>query len=75
METLNLTPAQIDRLRDAFAWHVVDGMDVKTLAQCAAEQIAKDLDTYTPDEIAAEIADLYGSETLADLISQAKGES
>jgi len=75
METLNLTLAQTDRLRDAFAWHVVDGMDVKTLAQCAAEQIAKDLDSLTPDEIAAEITDLYGSETLADLISQAKGES
>ena len=74
METLNLTPAQTDRLRDAYAWHVVDGMDYKTLAQCAAERIANDLYGLTAAEVAAEIADNYDAETLAALISEARGE-
>ena len=73
--TLNLTPAQVDRLRDAYAWHVVDGMDTKTLCQCAAERIANDLDGLTAEEVAAEIADNYDPETLADLITEAKTES
>jgi len=74
MEPLDLTPAQTDRLRDAYAWHVVDGMDTKTLAQCAAELIASDLDGLTAEQVAAEIADNYDPETLADLISEARGE-
>ena len=74
MEPLDLTPEQTDRLRDAYAWHVVDGMDLKTLTQCAAERIANDLDGLTAAEVAAEIADLYDPETLAGLISEARGE-
>ena len=74
METLNLTPAQTDRLRDAYAWHVVDGMDSKDLARFAAETIAENLATDGPDAIAAEILRLYDGETLAALISEARGE-
>ena len=74
MESLDLTPAQVDRLRDAYAWHVVDGMDYKTLAQCAAERIANDLDGLTAAQVAAEIADNCDPETVAALISEARGE-
>ena len=74
MEPLDLTPAQVDRLRDAYAWHVVDGLDSKHLAQFAAETIAATLATDGPDAIAAEILRLYDGETLAALISEARGE-
>ena len=74
MEPLDLTPEQTDRLRDAYAWHVVDGLDRKALAQFAAETVAATLATDGPDAIAAEILRLYDGETLADLISEARGE-
>ena len=74
MKPLDLTPEQTDRLRNAYAWHVVDGMDLKTLCTFAAEHISNDLDGHTAAELAAEILRLYDGETLADLISEARGE-
>ena len=74
MAQLDLTPEQSDRLRDAYAWHVVDSMDSKDLARFAAETIAENLATDGPDAIAAEILRLYDGETLAALISEARGE-
>ena len=74
MAPLDLTPEQTDRLRDNYAWHIVDGMDLKDLARFAAETIAENLATYDPDAIAAEILRVYDGETLAALISEARGE-
>ena len=74
MAQLDLTPKQTDRLRDAYAWHIVDGMDSKDLARFAAEIISENLATDGPEAIAAEILRLYDSETLAGLISEARGE-
>jgi len=74
MAPLDLTPEQSDRLRDAYAWHIVDGMGSRALARFAAETIADNLATDGPDAIAAEILRLYDGDTLAALISEARAE-
>lgn len=66
-----LSTDQCDRLREAFAWHVVDGMDGRTLERFALEALESQLlrDCATPEALCDEIASLYDQETLEELLS------
>ncbi len=59
---------QLDKLRDNYAYMIVDGMDMDSLITFAVETIAHNLETWTEDEIKEEILDHYGEETLNDLM-------
>ena len=64
----NMNDDQLDKLRDNYAYLIVDGMDMDSLVTFAVETIAHNLETWTEDEIKGEILDHYGDETLNDLM-------
>ena len=65
-----MTEEQLDKLKDNYAYHIVDGMDIKSLITFAVETVAHNLETWTEDEIKGEILDHYGEETLSDLLAE-----
>ena len=58
-----MTPEQRDKLIDDYAWSIVDDMDIKDLCRMAAEQIAANMDSYSDEEVIAEVKE-YGYEHL-----------
>ena len=65
-----MTEEQLDKLKDDYAYHIVDGMDMSDLITFAVESIAHNLETWTEDEIKGEILDLYDQETLDHLLAE-----
>ena len=59
---------QLDKLKDNYAYLIVDGMDMDSLITFAVETVAHNLETWTEEEIKEEILDHYGDETLNDLM-------
>ena len=66
----NMNNDQLDKLKDDYAYHIVDGMDMDTLITFAVETIAQNMETWTEEELKEEIVDLYGEETLNDLLPE-----
>jgi len=66
----NMNNDQLDALKDNYAYHIVDGMDMNTLIIFAVETIAQNMETWTEEELKEEIVDHYGEETLNDLLSE-----
>ena len=64
----NMNDEQLDKLKDDYAYLIVDGMDMKTLITFAVETIAQNMETWTEEEVKEEIVDLYDEETLNDLM-------
>ena len=65
-----MTKEQLDKLKDNYAYHIVDGMDMKTLITFAVESIAHNMETWNEQEVKSEILDLYDQETLDDLLAE-----
>ena len=65
-----MTEEQLDKLKDNYAYHIVDGMDMKTLITFAVESIAQNMETWNEEEVKSEILDLYDQETLDDLLAE-----
>jgi len=65
-----MTEKQLDTLKDNYALHIVDGMDLSDLITFAVESIAHNMETWTEDEIKGEILDHYGEETLNVLLAK-----
>mgnify|MGYP001296555872 CR=1 FL=1 len=65
----NMNDEQLDKLKDNYAYLIVDGMDMDSLITFAVETVAHNLETWTEEEIKEEILDHYGEETLNDLLS------
>lgn len=53
--------------KENYANHIIDCMDIDTLAQFARDVIMNNLKNYDGDELRAEIIDRYGKETCDDL--------
>ena len=45
-----MTPEQLDKLIDAYAWRCVDDMDIKELRQALAERIIHDFEDVISDD-------------------------
>ena len=65
-----MTEEQLDKLKDNYAYHIVDGMDINTLITFAVESIAHNMETWNEQEVKSEILDLYDQETLDDLLAE-----
>ncbi len=65
----HMNDEQLDKLKDDYAYHIVDGMDMDSLITFAVETIAQNMETWTEEEVKGEIIDLYDEETLNDLLS------
>ena len=65
---MTLTTEQLNELKCNYAEMIVDDMDIKTLCQLAVETIEQNMKNYEEEDVMAEIIDLYGEETLEDLM-------
>ena len=50
---------QLDALKDNYAYHIVDGMDMNSLITFAVETIAHNMETWTEEELKEEIQEYY----------------
>lgn len=66
---MTFTTEQLDQLKVNYAEMIVDGMDMKTLCQFAVESIEQNMKDWDEEDVKAEILDLYGEETLEDLLA------
>ena len=57
-------------LKENYADMIIDGMDIDTLAQFAYDSIMGNIETWDEEEVKGEITDLYGEETLNDLLPE-----
>ena len=66
------SPNEFDlfHLKENYVNHIIDGMDVDTLAQLAHDFLMDDYEKLTWDEVTEEIVNLYDEDTLVDLIPE-----
>ena len=68
LHTKMMTSEQLDNLKNNYAYHIVDGMDMNDLITFAVESIAHNMEMWDEEDVKSEIIDLYDEETLADLM-------
>ena len=61
---------KLQQLKDNYANMIVDSLDMDTLCQLAVDLLLANFDDISEEQLKAEIADLYGEETLNDLMLQ-----
>lgn len=61
---------QLDNLKEDYANLIVDGMDMNTLITFAVDTIIHNMETWDEEDVKGEITDLYGEETLNDLLPE-----
>ena len=66
-----MTPEQLENLKSDYAWQIVDGMDLKTLCQWAAEQIEANMKDYDEADLQEEICDMMGEDVWEDMKNDA----
>jgi hypothetical protein len=63
------TMNELETLKENYTHMIIDGMDMDTLITFAFDSIMENIETWTEEEVKEEIIDLYGEETLQDLVS------
>ena len=63
------TMNELKTLKENYTHMIIDGMDMDTLITFAFDSIMENIETWTEEEVKEEIIDLYGEETLQDLVS------
>lgn len=72
-DPMTLTPSQLENLKSDYAWQIVDGMDLKTLCQWAAEQIEANMVEYDENDLKEEISDMMGEDVWKEMRDSAIG--
>ena len=65
---MKLNTAQFAQLIENYVSHIVDGMDTETMEVMVTDLLMREYDTYTEEQIIAEIDELYGEDMLAELM-------
>tara|TARA_B100000035_G_scaffold125652_1_gene106950 strand:- start:7 stop:270 length:264 start_codon:yes stop_codon:yes gene_type:complete len=65
---------QLDQLKANYATLIVDGMDMKTIEIFAMEMVEQNMTHWNEEDVKEEILDLYGEETLMDLMPESAKE-
>jgi hypothetical protein len=68
---MTLNTAQHYQLVENYVSHIIDGMDVDTLASMVYDLLVREYETYTEEQIVGEIEELYGEEVAVDLVESA----
>jgi tetrahydromethanopterin S-methyltransferase subunit A len=68
---MTLNTAQHYQLVENYVSHIIDGMDVDSLASMVYDLLVREYETYTEEQIVGEIEELYGEEVAADLVESA----
>ncbi len=61
---------QLDKLKEDYANLIVDGMNMNTLITFAVETIIHNMEMWDEEDVKGEIVELYGEETLNDLLPE-----
>ena len=67
-----MNESELFTLKENYANHIIDGMDVDSLTQMAYDLLLDAYKDCTEDEMIEEIKDLYDEETLIDLLPDAE---
>ena len=65
---MKLNTAQFAQLIENYVSHIVDGMDTETMEVMVTDLLIREYDTYTEEQIIAEIDELYGADMVAELV-------
>ena len=71
MSTPAPTQQDFDKLVDNYVMHIIDGLDYKDMEQMVYDLLTREYEKLTWDDVAEEVVDLYGEDTLIDLIPDA----
>jgi hypothetical protein len=66
-----MNDAELFALKENYAAHIIEGMDVDSLAQMAYDLLLDAYKDCSEDEMIEEIKDLYDEDTLISLIPEA----
>ena len=58
---------QLDKVKENYANHIVDGMDMDDLWTFAVETIMQNMEMWDEEDLKEEVVDLYGEEIWQDL--------
>jgi len=72
MTKVSPTESELFSLKENYANHIIDGMDMDTLVQFAFDNLIEYFKDHTWDDMCEEIKDLYDEDTLIDLIPDAE---
>lgn len=61
----------LEGLIENYAWHIIDGLDHKSADQMLFDLLTREYEKMTWDEVTDEVVDLYGEDTLIDLLPDA----
>ena len=56
------------QLVENYVSHIVDGMDTETMEVMVTDLLVREYDTYTEEQIIAEIDELYGEDMVKELV-------
>ena len=65
---MTLTTAQFAQLIENYVSHIVDGMDTETMEVMVTDLLIREYETYTEEQIIAEIDEHYGEEMVKELV-------
>ena len=65
---MTLSESDLFTLKENYANHIIDGMDMDTLVQMAFDLLLDAYQDCSEDDMKAEIVDLYDEETLESLM-------
>jgi hypothetical protein len=65
---MKLNTAQFAQLIENYVSHIVDGMDTETMEVMVTDLLIREYDTYTEEQIIAEIDELYGEDMVKELV-------
>ena len=69
---MTMNESELFTLKENYANHIIDGMDVDSLAQMAYDLLLDAYQDCTEDEMIEEIKDLYDEDTLISLLPDAE---
>ena len=61
-----------DQLVDNYIMHIIDGLDYKDMEQMCYDLLQREYEKLSWDDVTEEVVDLYGEDTLIDLLPDAQ---
>ena len=61
-----------DQLVDNYIMHIIDGLDYKDMEQMCYDLLQREYEKLTWDDVTEEVVDLYGEDTLIELLPDAQ---
>ena len=65
---MTLNTAQFAQLIENYVSQIVDGMDIKSMEVMVTDLLIREYETYTEEQIIAEIDELYGEDMVKELV-------